>query len=43
VRLYTNQRFTSNIDLYRRLGYRIDREEQLAIGVAVHMRKAITD
>jgi len=43
VRLYTNQCFTSNIDLYRRLGYRIDREEQLAVGVAVHMSKAVTD
>jgi len=41
VRLYTNQRFAQNIELYRRLGYRIDREEQLAVGVAVHMSKTV--
>ena len=41
VRLYTNKQFAENIELYRRLGYRIDREETLAIGVAVHMSKTI--
>jgi ribosomal protein S18 acetylase RimI-like enzyme len=39
IRLYTNARFTENVALYRRLGYRIDREEQLPHGIAVHMRK----
>jgi ribosomal protein S18 acetylase RimI-like enzyme len=39
IRLYTNKLFADNIALYRRLGYRIDREEVLAIGVAVHMSK----
>ena len=39
IRLYTNKLFTQNIELYRKLGYRVDREEQLAIGVAVHMSK----
>ena len=28
IRLYTNARFTENVALYRRLGYRIDREER---------------
>jgi ribosomal protein S18 acetylase RimI-like enzyme len=39
IRLYTNARFTENIALYRRLGYRIDREEQSAYGAAVYMSK----
>lgn len=41
VRLYTNQRFASNVRLYRALGYAVDREERLSHGVAVHMSKAI--
>ncbi len=41
TRLYTNKLFADNIALYRRLGYRIDREEVLAIGVAVHMSKPV--
>jgi ribosomal protein S18 acetylase RimI-like enzyme len=39
IRLYTNQRFAENIALYRKLGYRVDREEVLANGTAVHMSK----
>jgi ribosomal protein S18 acetylase RimI-like enzyme len=41
TRLYTNKLFTQNIELYRKLGYRVDREEVLEIGVAVHMSKPI--
>src|SRR3954469_21763265 len=41
LRLYTNARFEENIALYRRLGYRVDREEEGALGVAVHMSKRI--
>jgi ribosomal protein S18 acetylase RimI-like enzyme len=41
VRLYTNQRFAENIALYRRLGYRIDREEGLPVGVVIHMSKRL--
>ncbi|MEA2854573.1 MAG: hypothetical protein QOE02_4594 [Rhodospirillaceae bacterium] len=41
IRLYTNKLFTQNIELYRNLGYRIDREEVLTIGVADHMSKPI--
>jgi ribosomal protein S18 acetylase RimI-like enzyme len=41
VRLYTNKLFAENIELYRKLGYRIDREEVLTIGVAVHMSKPV--
>jgi ribosomal protein S18 acetylase RimI-like enzyme len=41
VRLYTNKLFVENIELYRRLGYRIDREESLAAGIAVHMSKSV--
>ena len=41
TRLYTNKLFADNIALYCRLGYRIDREEVLSIGVAVHMSKPL--
>ena len=41
TRLYTNKLFADNIALYRKLGYRIDREEVLAIGIAVHMSKPV--
>ena len=40
LRLYTNQKFARNIEIYRRFGYAIDREEILPNGGAVHMRKA---
>lgn len=39
VRLYTNQRFAENIRLYIKLGYRINREEMIGDGIAVHMNK----
>jgi len=41
IRLYTNQRFAENIALYRRLGYRIDREEAVPVGVVTHMSKQL--
>jgi GNAT superfamily N-acetyltransferase len=40
TRLYTNKLFTENLRLYTSLGYRLDREEELNGGVAVHMSKA---
>jgi ribosomal protein S18 acetylase RimI-like enzyme len=40
TRLYTNKLFTANIRLYEALGYRVDREEELNGGIAVHMSKA---
>ena len=43
VRLYTNSRFTGNLRLYGRLGYRVDHEEVVpGIGVAVHMGKSLS-
>ena len=39
IRLYTNRRFDENVRLYARLGYRVDREEAIGDGVAVHMSK----
>ncbi len=39
IRLYTNARFAENVALYRRLGYRIDREEEGPLGVTVYMSK----
>lgn len=42
VRLYTNGRFTENLRLYGRLGYRVDREEaHPQLGVAVYMSKRL--
>ena len=41
LRLYTNQRFEANVQLYLRLGYSIDREEEGPLGVTVYMSKAV--
>lgn len=41
MRLYTNKLFAANVTLYQRLGYRIDREEALNGGTAVHMSKRL--
>lgn len=41
IRLYTNQRFAENIALYRRLGYQVDREEVVSVGVVTHMSKQL--
>ena len=42
MRLYTNGRFTDNLQLYGRLGYRMDREEvHPQLGVAVYMSKRL--
>ena len=41
IRLYTNQRFVENIELYRKLGYRVDREEVVPVGVVTHMSKKL--
>ena len=41
LRLYTNARFEENVALYRRLGYRVDREDEGPLGVAVHLSKRI--
>lgn len=40
TRLYTNARFVENLRLYVSLGYRVEREEALNGGVAVHMVKS---
>jgi GNAT superfamily N-acetyltransferase len=41
IRLYTNKLFAENVQLYQRLGYRIDREEAWTGGIVVHMSKLI--
>ncbi|MEO8559051.1 MAG: GNAT family N-acetyltransferase [Rhodospirillales bacterium] len=41
IRLYTNQRFVENVELYRKLGYLVDREEHGERGVTVYMSKPI--
>jgi ribosomal protein S18 acetylase RimI-like enzyme len=42
VRLYTNGRFTENLKLYERVGYRVDREETSHLGISVYMSKLLT-
>jgi GNAT superfamily N-acetyltransferase len=39
TRLYANKLFAENIQLYGKLGYRVDREEKFEGGVVVHMSK----
>jgi GNAT superfamily N-acetyltransferase len=41
IRLYTNKLFTSNVQLYGRLGYRVDCEEAFRGGTTLHMSKPI--
>jgi ribosomal protein S18 acetylase RimI-like enzyme len=41
TRLYTNKLFAENVQLYRKLGYRIDREEAFKDGFIVHMSKPL--
>ncbi|MBB2200797.1 GNAT family N-acetyltransferase [Gluconacetobacter tumulisoli] len=42
MRLYANKLLATNIALYTRLGYRVDREEPFMGGFTVHMRKSLT-
>jgi ribosomal protein S18 acetylase RimI-like enzyme len=41
VKLYTNKLFVENVQLYIRLGYRVDREEEVKGGMVVHMSKQV--
>jgi len=41
TRLYTDKLFEENVRLYRRLGYRVDREEAFKDGFVVHMSKVL--
>jgi GNAT superfamily N-acetyltransferase len=41
IRLYTNKLFAENVQLYLKLGYRVDREEAFRHGTAVLMSKAV--
>lgn len=41
LRLYTNKQFAGNVALYRRLGYRVDLEEEFRGGFTVYMSKRI--
>ena len=41
IRLYTNERFTENIPIYSKLGYRETRREQLPEALVIHMAKAV--
>ncbi len=42
VLLYTNSLMAENIALYRRLGYRIDREQPFGTSIQVYMSKSVT-
>jgi N-acetylglutamate synthase-like GNAT family acetyltransferase len=41
VRLFTNKLFAANVQLYRKLGYGVDREERCALGITVYMSKPV--
>ena len=41
IRLYTNKLFAENVQLYRKLGYRVDREDAFKGGFVVHMSKPL--
>jgi len=41
LRLFTNRLFESNVDLYLRHGFSIDREEPFMGGVTVYMSKSL--
>jgi len=41
IRLYTNKLFATNLQLYCRLGYGIDREEAFKGGFRIHMSKRL--
>lgn len=41
IRLYTNKLFAENVQLYGKLGYRVDREDEFKGGLVVHMSKSI--
>ncbi|BBK41451.1 hypothetical protein STVA_14710 [Allostella vacuolata] len=41
MRLYTNKLFAANVELYRKVGYAIDREEPFMGGFTVYMRKRL--
>jgi ribosomal protein S18 acetylase RimI-like enzyme len=41
IRLYTNMLFAENVRLYRKLGYKIDRQEDFRGGVAIFMSKPV--
>jgi GNAT superfamily N-acetyltransferase len=41
VRLYTNKLFVEYVQLYSKLGYQVDREEEFTGGIVVHMSKSV--
>ena len=43
LRLFTNKKFGSNVDLYLRHGFTVDREEAFMGGFTVHMSKTFVD
>ena len=40
IRLFTNKLFAANVQLYRKVGYRVDREEESRLGITVYMSKS---
>jgi len=41
IRLYTNEAFIEDVQLYGKLGYSVDREEEFRGGIILHMSKPI--
>ncbi len=41
IKLYTNKLFAANMQLYRQIGYGVDREEESRLGITVYMSKPV--
>jgi ribosomal protein S18 acetylase RimI-like enzyme len=41
TRLYTNKLFAANVELYKKVGYAVDREEEFRGGITVYMSKPV--
>ncbi len=41
IKLYTNQKFSSNLSFYAKLGFAVEREDNFKGGIVVHFHKAV--
>jgi predicted N-acetyltransferase YhbS len=41
IKLFTNKFFAANVQLYSKVGYRVDREEESRLGITVYMSKPV--
>jgi ribosomal protein S18 acetylase RimI-like enzyme len=41
IKLFTNKLFAANVQLYSKVGYGVDREEESGLGITVYMSKRV--